>query len=223
MKDKNDVAFKRGRLWQTAVHEAGHALAQWYFCLGLKRVSIVPDEITLGRVTGSGISAGDKVFAENKQIFEDREAGARLARFHARIVMFLAGMAAERMLAPNRQVSAGGRGDMHAVGEILSGVCPENEERILYRWLEVRAKNLVGGSRHRKMIEDLAEALMCAREMSGRDAKSVLLWSLDRHTLTPEMHKKIGNHLPAWLSWTGDGFSISETRRKGRKRKAQEG
>ena len=107
MKTEKISNLKERRLWQVAVHEAGHALAQWYFCLGLKKVSIVPDEASLGKVIGGGTSSGDVVHVQNRQIFEDREAGARTARFHARIVISLAGMAAERLLAPNRHVSAG--------------------------------------------------------------------------------------------------------------------
>lgn len=223
MKTEKISNLKVGRLWQVAVHEAGHALAQWYFCLGLKKVSIVPDETSLGRVMGGRISSEDVTHVENRQIFEDREAGARTARFHARIVTSLAGMTAERLLAPNRHVSAGGRGDMRNVDEILQMVCPENEVRVLYRWVEARAKNLVEKPVHRKMIEDMAEALMCAGEMNGRDAKAVLLWSLDRHTLAPNSFRMIGNRLPAWLDWTDDGFAMSATRRPRKKGPAQEG
>jgi hypothetical protein len=112
---------------------------------------------------------------------------------------------------------------MEQVNDLLQRLCPENEVRILYRWLELRAKNLVEGPVHRRMIEDLAEALMCAREMKGRDAKAVLLWSLDRHTLPSNSLGMIGNRLPAWLDWMEDGFSMSSTRRPKEKGPAQDG
>jgi hypothetical protein len=173
--------------WSTACHEAGHALAYYWLCKRIRHVSIVPDGQSLGRVIGWKIQKASAMFMETveRELFYDPASSARIARWLDNVVSLLAGGEAERLLAPktpHRAIRAGMRSDLQKVSDILFTLFPDNEARLVFKWLQTRARNLVGHRRHRIMIRDLAKALMVKREMSGNEALVVLRESFDRQT-----------------------------------------
>lgn len=192
-------------LWAVACHEAGHALAKWIHGRRIKEITVVPEGDFLGRVKGDAPTPDACGYLENCSCFEDRAAAGREARWHQDIVVLLAGMAAERLLAQNRDVTSGGASDLEAVNYILFRMYPDSEARLVFKWLEVRAKNLMARAVHQEMIKDLAEALLCLRKIRGKDAVAILRWSLDRHTLKTESPSWM-NQLPVCLKWTQSGF-----------------
>jgi len=181
------------RDWRTACHEAGHVLANFFLCLRTRKVSIISEGDSLGRVTGWKKRMESREFIESAKgrMFYDSATSTKIARLHDEIVAFLAGGAAEGLLAPNRNVRLGMAGDLDAVYDLLLRIYPENEARHVFKWLRTRARNMVGSRVHRKMIRDLAKALVSKREMSGKEAEIVLRESYDRQTLAPKLRSRL--------------------------------
>ena len=186
------------RLWLRAYHEAGHAVA--YFLLGFRiaRVSVIPDEGSLGQVRGYKKSRRTLDFVETIGPFPDRAKSAKIARWHDEVVCALAAMEAVRLFMPGskyRQGTIGGdlvtikkpianlkpgtkarfgaTGDAPEAFDILCRLHGEKEAQLVYRWLTLRARRLVSHPFARPKIEALAKALVEKREMSGKEAKKV--------------------------------------------------
>jgi hypothetical protein len=193
---------KQRRLWVTAYHEAGHAVA--YFLLGFRvaRVSIIPDEGTRGHVRGYKKSRRTLDFIESGGAFPfpDRAESAKIARWHDEVVCALAGMEAVRLFMPGskfRQGTIGGHlvtlknpmaglkpgtkvwfgatGDDPKALDILCRLHGEDEAQLVYRWLALRARHLVEHNIARRDIEALAKALIERRELSGTQAQKVIV------------------------------------------------
>jgi len=190
---------KQRRLWLTAYHEAGHAVA--YFLLGFRiaRVSVIPDEGSLGHVRGYKKSRTTLTFVETSGAFPDRAESAKIARWHDEVVCTLAGMEAVRLFMPSskfRQGTRGGHlvttkkpisglkpgtkvwfgasGDVPEAFDILCRLHGEDEAQLVYQWLALRARNLVKHDFARPGVEALAKALVEKREMSGKEARKVI-------------------------------------------------
>ena len=186
----NMTKKNRQRL-RTAYHEAGHAMAHCLLGFRIARVSIIPDheEGNLGCVTGYKRSHKTREFIENYRPFPSgRVESGKIARWHDEVVCLLAGMEAVRLFMPGSRFRYGTAkfmpgsgskryvigGDAHDVTDILSRFHPEDEMQLVYRWLAWRARNLVGHRFARPGIEALAKALIEKREMSGKEARSVI-------------------------------------------------
>ena len=191
---------KQRRLWLTAYHEAGHAVA--YFLLGFRiaRVSVIADEGSLGHVRGYKKSRRTLDFIETVGAFPDRAESAKIARWHDEVVCTLAGMEAVRLFMPGskfRQGTIGGHlvtikepisglklgtkvwfgatGDDPKAFDILCDLHGQDEAQLVYRWLALRARRLVEHPIARRDIEALAKALVEKREMSGKEACKVIV------------------------------------------------
>ena len=213
---------KQRRRWLTAYHEAGHAVA--YFLLGFRvaRVSIIPDEGSLGHVRGYKKSRRTLDFIETISAFPDRAESAKIARWHDGVVCTLAGMEAVRLFMPGskfRQGTYGGHlvtikkpfkglkpgtkvwfdahGDTPDAFDILCRLHGEDEAQLVYRWLALRARHLVKHDFARPGIEALARALVEKREMSGKEACKII-GEANRRSASLLMAK----HYPAGLPGT---------------------
>jgi hypothetical protein len=210
---------KERRLWLTAYHEAGHAVA--YFLLGFRiaRVSVIPDEGSLGHVRGYKKSRRTLDFIETVGAFPDRAESAKIARWHDEVVCTLAGMEAVRLfmpgskfrqgthaghlvtlkkpmfgLAAGTKVRFGAHGDVPSAFDILSRLHGDDEAQLVYRWLALRARSLVKHNFARPGIEALAKALVEKREMSGKETRKVIVEANRRRTSV-----LIAKHYPAGL------------------------
>jgi hypothetical protein len=207
---------KQRRLWLTAYHEAGHAVA--YFLLGFRiaRVSVIADEENLGYVRGDKKSRRTLDFIETVGPFPDRAERGKIARWHDEVVCTLAGMEAVRLFMPGSKfrlgtvaghlvtlkkpmaglkagtkVRFGARGDVPSAFDILWSLHGEDEAQLVYRWLALRARNLVKHNSARPGIEALAKALVEKREMSGKEACNVIVEANCRSTPTKSGPVKI--------------------------------
>ena len=200
---------KQRRLWFTAYHEAGHAVAYFLLRFRVARVSVIPDEESLGRVRGYKMSRKMREFIETCSAFPDRQESAMIARCHEDVVCSLAGMEAVRLFMPGSKfrrgtvgghlvtlkkpmaglkagtkVRFGARGDVPSAFDILCRLHGEDEAQLVYRWLALRARNLVKHNFARPGIEALARALIEKREMSGKEACKVIV-EANRQQLAP--------------------------------------
>ena len=213
---------KQRRLWLTAYHEAGHAVA--YFLLGFRvaRVSVIPDEGSLGHVRGYQKSRRTLDFLESVGAFPDRAESAKTARWHDEVVCTLAGMEAVRLfmpgskyrqgtvggdlvtikkriagLKPGTKVRFGATGDTPQAFDMLCRLHGDEEAQLVYEWLTLRARRLVGHASARPGIEALAKALVKKREMSGKEAHKIIVEANRRRTSL-----LMAKHYPAGLPET---------------------
>lgn len=157
----------------TAHHEAGHALADFKLGFRIKSVTIVPGDGYIGRITGHiGIHLGA---AEVRNV-----TSATLARWHDKVVSLLAGGQAQRRFDPRSFRHWHTRDDKAAVDMLLSRHHEGDEGRALYRYLDIRARNLVAKPMNWRMIQDLARMLLVRRTMTGEQVVAEFRASLDR-------------------------------------------
>jgi hypothetical protein len=140
---------KTRKIAATAHHEAGHAFADFKFAFKIKKISIIPDSNSGGRVVSrTGLHFRSLEYA--------RPTGARIGRLHEQVVSLLAGHAAQRRHRPSSIRSHHARRDREAVGELLIHLHGENELPHFIRYLEAKAKNLVEHPKHWFVTEHLA-------------------------------------------------------------------
>jgi len=196
---KQKLTTKDRRLWRTAYHEAGHAVAMFLHGFRIASVSIIPSEGSLGHVRGYKKSRRMLDFIENCGAFPDRRESAMIARWHDDVACTLAGMEAVRLFMPGAnfrsgtvggdvvtlekplaglmsgtKVRFGAHGDDPEACDILMRLHGEKEARLVYRWLALRARDLVKHNFARPGIEALAKALVEKRQMSGKEAREVI-------------------------------------------------
>jgi hypothetical protein len=199
-----EMTKKTRRLWLTAYHEAGHVVAHVLLRLPFARVSIVPDKErrSLGHVKGYKMHPKMHEFISTcrPSPFPDRSEAVKIARFHDDVVCSLAGMEAVRLFMPGSKFRAGtvggdlvtlkkpmfglaagtkvrfgATGDDPSAFDILCRLHGEDEAQLVYRWLALRARHLVKHSFARPGIEALAKALIERRELSGTEARKVIV------------------------------------------------
>jgi len=198
---------KEQQLFCTAYHEAGHAVAYFLLDFSITRVSVIPDEENLGHVRGYKKSRRILDFLETIGPFPNRAESGKIARWHDEVVCRLAGMEAVRLFVPGsrfragtvvgqvekrmrgpRKVRFGAIGDVPLAFNILYDLHGEDEAKLVYRWLALRARRLVEHPIAHRGIEALAKALIERRELSGTEARKVIHDSLPQFE---ETEKKI--------------------------------
>ena len=113
-------------------------------------------------------------------------------RYHDRIVCALAGLQAQRRVAPQSVKSRDANGDEAIAAELLLRLHGEEKERnCAFKYLEARARNLVN---HRwRMVEDLAKALLERQSLTGKEVGDVLRASLQAQMQEPPEANTMNN------------------------------
>jgi hypothetical protein len=165
-------------LQATAYHEAGHAVAKYVLRFDIKGVTIVPDKDSVGSVSG-------KLGLQLRVLADGFLSRATVAKWHDLVVTIMAGREAQRRFNPRSIRHYMASADREAAVRILSRLHPEEggELRAAFKFLEARTRNLVGHWKHWGQIQDLAEALIAKRTLSGHEAKAVLAGSLRRQMI----------------------------------------
>lgn len=160
---------------RVAVHEAGHAVAHYYFQMTIQAVSISPDTGSLGHVLTAGLGKELDLFCGARIVFCDRHVSSKVARIHDRIVCAMAGAEAERLHLPNRHIREGARADLSEIMDYLVRLYPDrNELRTTYSWLRARTMTLLRLPLNRKRVLALADALLKESTLSGARVRALL-------------------------------------------------
>lgn len=150
---------------KTAYHEAGHAMAFMVLKTRFSKVSIVPDDESLGRVTND---LPDSFFDE------DLNANRQRSLYEKHILISLAGGLAEMKLTGVENTD-GNAVDNSSVVELASRVTDSVAETEAYiLWLQERAKNMVDNPWNWIAVEALAAALLHSKTLSARKAREIM-------------------------------------------------
>ena len=152
-----------------AYREAGYTVACWSLGFRVKRATIVSHDKPLEFLTWLRTAR----FSCNSGLSR-----RSIVRYHDRIVCALAGLQAQRRVALQSVRSRDANGDEAIAAEWLLRLHGEERERnCAFKYLEARARNLV--NHHRRMIEDLANALLERQSLTGKEVGDVLRASLE--------------------------------------------
>jgi hypothetical protein len=170
---KQVTAVER-RLMVTAMHESGHALADYKFDFKIKHVTVIPGEGYAGLTR--------TLLGLNRNLLEHGAPSlSTVGKWHAKIVSLLAGREAQRQYRPQSLRSNQTRTDLQAVREIVWRLHPdEAKARAVLKYLVIRTKNLVAQRMHWQMVQDLAAELVKKRTMNGDEVVAVFRESLRR-------------------------------------------
>ena len=153
---------------QAAYHEAGHAVAAYLLRRSFTRVSIVPDDDTLGHVKYRGYAAGFR---------PDLEITLRVReRLEAAVMTSLAGVEAQRVYEPTAAPEdCGGESDYRAAIDLASYVSPDPEELGAYlEWLRLRVAGIFKLPVHWAATRAVAEALLVRQILSAPATRKLI-------------------------------------------------
>lgn len=159
------------KLIKTAFHEAGHAVAYHYFNSAFKKISIIPDGDSLGRVLHRKINRTIEI--------SDRDNKTR-NRVEKMVIIFLAGLIAEKKFSGRQNLKYAGY-DLNAVIPLLSTQCQSTAEIEAYLgllWIRTRQifEYSLGKSNtpYWKCVEKLADTLIANKEINYKESKSII-------------------------------------------------
>jgi hypothetical protein len=167
----------------TAYHEAGHAVICCALGFDVEKVTIVPGD------EGSRGHNLPRRLPQFRRFEWGFLTGARLGRYHDYTVTLLAGTEAQRHYNPRSVRSYHHSSDYRRVEEILIRLHGEDkpERFAAFRYLKIRARNLVSRETNWVRIEGLAKALLERRTLSGDEVKEVFAATLDAHFGLPPL------------------------------------
>jgi Peptidase family M41 len=154
----------------TAIHEAGHAVAAFCVRQNVRKASIIPKMDTLGRVTHSPLK-----FADNGMFDDSLRGGDRAEK---RIVICYAGPLASRKFQPRCRWRIGGSGDFDTAMVLMAHLQgPDFKYNNLYSKLLWRRAELLVDSRWRE-INAVADALIEHRRLDSKAIEAVIFSEL---------------------------------------------
>jgi hypothetical protein len=154
------------RLRRTAYHEAGHTIASLELGVPIKHVTIVPDASTWGHLLHLPPRITNRQLYSLPPFVRDR--------LERRIVVSLAGREGERLVT-GRYDHRGAAGDYQFALNLVTQLVGSSEEATAYfRWLEVRARQLIRAEHRRPQIDALAAALLEHHEIDSRAAIAIM-------------------------------------------------
>lgn len=155
------------RIIATAYHEAGHAVAARILGARVDKVSIVPDENYSGHVLHENLLRGLNLECDNSN-------RVRL-RIERKVKISLAGPEAQRHFSSRSWQHYHGQRDHENVIDFLSCVTRSDEELRAYcRLLEIQTRQLVTQPFIWSQIGSLAEKLLKAKVLTGKQVKEFL-------------------------------------------------
>jgi ATP-dependent Zn protease len=176
------------RLRETAFHEAGHAVAAFFYDVPVRRVTIVPEGDSLGRTIYM-----PRVVNATRRVFEGYDAKPRDRQMvENKLVSTACGRAAARRLT-GRTNYVGADHDLEAEGEIMLRLGYVGDELRLYgRLLDSQARRFV--DLRWRQVCDVAEALLARSQLSADELREVMRASIDAEA--SEMYARLtGPHL----------------------------
>ena len=155
------------QLQRTAYHEAGHAVAACVMRHRFTRVTIEPEEDTLGKVNCARVPT----YAPDV----DRETSTRV-QTEKRVIVYLAGLIAEQTAAGCAFRGPGLSGDdLQKAYSYAGHMCGDDAETEAYvAWLWERTRLLVTFEPNWTVVEALASELMKRKTIGERAARSIM-------------------------------------------------
>lgn len=161
------TSARPSQLAATAHHEAGHVVAAWRLGYRPWSVTIVPSE---GR---SGLAVFNNPLARMQIGRVGHSDRARL-RIERAILISLAGPVAQRAYRPRSFRSWHSSADYVLAADLALHICGSGESAGAFlRWLEIRAKEMVGHDW--SVIEALARKLVECRTIEGEALEEMLV------------------------------------------------
>ncbi len=151
---------------KTAYHEAGHAVAAFYYKRRFVKISIVPDDESLGRVIYPNSYWKWFKFDKNTPIIR--------ARIEEEILKKFAGEVAERIASKSDNL---GRPREHnrRARELASFVCGSKQEiNSFIQWLWRRETYLMQDPCRWAAVEALAKALLEKKEIGYQETRKII-------------------------------------------------
>lgn len=169
------AAKRRRDLAATAYHEAGHALADHVLGFHIRSVTVFPGKGFAGRVTG-------RLGVKPRLLEYSTPSRATVAKWHDKVVSLLAGGEAQRIFKPQSVRAYMLRSDRDAIVDILISLHPEEMEmKAAFKFLRIRARNLLTNRMRWRQVEDLAQVLIEKGTLTGEEVRSVFFASCKRH------------------------------------------
>jgi ATP-dependent Zn protease len=156
------TARERRKLRRTAIHEAGHAVADVYLRNGLHRATIVATDNALGHVASRHLPRDHRVALE-----VGVPTPAQRRRIEAKATALLAGPAAERRFV-GRWDWIGASSDIDDLTDLALNMAEDDTEHGPTRWFAKIQERAVGFvDEHWEEIGCVADALMDRRTLSA--------------------------------------------------------
>jgi len=151
---------------RTAYHEAGHAIMDHACGIAVKRVSIIENDESLGRVHG-GVPRWMREIGYNMTPYRE-------IKVHQHIMVCLAGAAATAIYA-NYGTWRGTGDDLLAAASLADCVTSGPEETdALLDWLWIRTRQRLASPPTWARVEAVAKALLTRNELTGQEFHSLL-------------------------------------------------
>ena len=158
------------RLEATAYHEAGHAVFAWYKGTKIRKVTIIPDDDSLGHVRHSKIIRGRSPELDNSP-------RTRL-RMETHITICLAGPLAQRIWNPRTCRNYQCRSDHQSAADVALTICGSGKQATAFlRYLDICVDEFLRAPHIWCKVEALAAELLRKHTMSGQEVDSFLLKS----------------------------------------------
>jgi hypothetical protein len=167
------------QLWVTAYHEAGHAVAAVALnvAIGKKGVSILSDQDSVGRLYTHKHVSGDP---------QSLLTGRMRLRLEETTIVSLAGEIAQRKYRPSSVYRHHAGSDRDRNFDRLSCMVGNPRELVAYwRWLLIRAENLVNSPPRWAQIEAVAKALVERKTLSASEVRQICVDALHRPVRLP--------------------------------------
>jgi hypothetical protein len=161
--------------WPTAIHEAGHAVVSRALGRSVRKITVIPDEDSLGHTLSHPLPAWF-----NPEHHWDGRVRNRLEQM---VMIFCAGGIAQGRVDPDEAAPLWGSiPDLERATELcLYASGGNDDEAAAYlEWLRLRAFRIVWNPIWWAGIESLATALLSQPKMTGRQANSAIQVGLDR-------------------------------------------
>jgi len=154
-----EVLVAPSTIEETAFHEAGHAVAVVKYGLRLKDIDVVGNGITNGQLHVDGLRV-------------DLGTPQEAAQAERWIVIFLAGMTAQRKYNPSSSVFHGSS-DLQYVINLLHRLNRLDDDMKFYNEMQRRTEDFV--ETHWPIIERLAKLLIERRSLTGQEATAEII------------------------------------------------
>jgi hypothetical protein len=158
---------------KTAYHEAGHVVAAIYYKRRFIKVSIIPDDESLGRV----------IYPDSywKGFLLDKGTTKTRARIEEEILKKFAGEVAEK-IASKSSFLTHPREHNRRARELASLVCGSKQELDAFvRWLWKREVYLLQDPCRWAAVESLAKALLEKKEIGYAETRKIIISAIDSY------------------------------------------